>query len=117
ASDPSACPNRFITAARRRCRPDTRNKRVGERCPLRTTRMRQGCRRGRRWRRSANGPDPPHMNETAYDNIGAWILSYELALRGDRGTVAAAAERACQRFYGRLRPLVTLAGSQAFLSR
>lgn len=57
------------------------------------------------------------MNETAYDNIGAWILSYELALRGDRGTVAAAAERACQRFYGRLRPLVTLAGSQAFLSR
>ena len=56
---------------------------------------------------------------TAHRELGAWILSHELALLKDDATeaTAAAAERACRRFYGRLRPLVTLPGSQAFLSR
>ncbi len=53
----------------------------------------------------------------AYRELGEWILAYELALLKDGGSPVAAAERACQRFYRRLSPLVTLGGSQAFLAR
>lgn len=65
-----------------------------------------------------HGSNPAHVTEaTAHRELGAWILSHELALLKDDATEAAAAEQACRRFYGRLRPLVTLPGSQAFLSR
>jgi hypothetical protein len=53
----------------------------------------------------------------AYRELAGWILAYELDLLNGEAAPAVAAERACQRFYERLRPLVTLAGSQAFMSR
>lgn len=57
------------------------------------------------------------IDATAYHKLGASILAYELALLNDDGSPAVAVERACQQFYRRLSPLVTPAGSQAFLSR
>lgn len=58
------------------------------------------------------------MSEAAaYRKLGESILAHERALLNDDGSPAVAVERACQQLYRRLSPLITPAGSQAFLSR
>jgi hypothetical protein len=64
-----------------------------------------------------SGGDCGMSGETSHRELALWILGHELRVLGDPGTPEAAAERVCQQLYARLGPLVTVAGSQAFLTR
>lgn len=52
----------------------------------------------------------------AHADLARWILDQQIG-ESDRDNVAPAAQAVCAALYGRLTPLVTASGSQAFLTR